>query len=114
MARKVTVTLTDDIDDTLAADETIQFALDGVQYEIDLSTKNASKLRKALEPYQEAARRTGGRKQSSTPASSRRSRATIDREQSKAIREWAKSSGHQVSERGRISQDVIDAYNAAN
>ncbi|KXP07933.1 MULTISPECIES: histone-like nucleoid-structuring protein Lsr2 [Tsukamurella] len=113
MARKVTVTLTDDLDDTLTADETLQFALDGVQYEIDLSAKNAGKLRKALEPYKEAARRTGGRKQSSTPASARRSRATIDREQSKAIREWAKGAGHQVSERGRISQDVIDAYNAA-
>ncbi|MBS4103001.1 histone-like nucleoid-structuring protein Lsr2 [Tsukamurella paurometabola] len=114
MARKVTVTLTDDLDDSVAADETVQFSLDGVQYEIDLSTKNAEKLRKAIRPFTEAARRTGGRKQTGTPASSRRGRAAIDREQSKAIRDWAKRAGHTVSERGRISQDVIDAYNAAN
>ena len=112
MARKVTVTLTDDLDDSVTADETVQFALDGAEYEIDLSNKNAAKLRKALDPYTAAGRRSGGRKRTNSIASTR-GRATVDREQSRAIRDWAKSAGLKVNDRGRISQDVIDAYNAA-
>lgn len=113
MARKVTVTLTDDLDDTITADETVTFALDGAEYEIDLSKKNAAKLRKALEPYTTAGRRSSGRKRTGSIGGGARSRAAIDREQSRAIRDWAKSAGVHVSDRGRISQDVIDAYNAA-
>ena len=50
MAKTVIVKLTDDIDGG-DADETIQFALDGRSYEVDLSAANASKLRDALKPY---------------------------------------------------------------
>ncbi|MDP0398706.1 histone-like nucleoid-structuring protein Lsr2 [Tsukamurella strandjordii] len=109
MARKVTVTLTDDLDDTLEAEETIEFSIDGVDYEIDLATKNADKLRKALTPYKDAARRVGGRKKPSRAAGT--GRPSVDREQTRAIREWAKANGHAVSDRGRISQEVMDAYN---
>ena len=42
-----------------------------------------------------------------------RGRAAIDREQSAAIREWARRNGHNVSTRGRIPADVIDAFHAA-
>ncbi|KXP08412.1 histone-like nucleoid-structuring protein Lsr2 [Tsukamurella tyrosinosolvens] len=115
MARKVTITLTDDLDDSLAADETVSFGLDGVEYEIDLNSKNADKLRKVLAPYAEHGRRSGGRKQRARLASlSSGPRTAIDREQSRAIRDWAKGAGIQVSERGRISQEVINAFNAAN
>ncbi len=115
MARKVTVTLVDDVDDTQTADETVEFALDGVTYEIDLSTKNAAKLRGSLEDWVEHARRSGGRKRAKTvPVATGRSRAAIDRSQSAAIREWARKNGKKVNDRGRISQDVIDAFNAAN
>ena len=61
MAKKVTVTLVDDFDGEGAADETVEFGLDGVSYEIDLSAKNAAKLRNELKPWLEAGRRVGGR-----------------------------------------------------
>ncbi|MDF0530907.1 Lsr2 family protein [Tsukamurella sp. 8F] len=114
MARKVTVTLVDDIDDTQTADETVEFALDGVTYEIDLSAKNAQKLRDSLQSWTGAARRSGGRKRARTAPGGGRGRAAMDRSQSAAIREWARKTGHKVNDRGRISQDVIAAFNAAN
>ena len=61
MAQKVTVTLVDDLDGG-QADETVEFALDGVSYQIDLSNENASELRDALSSYVSSARRAGGRK----------------------------------------------------
>jgi hypothetical protein len=62
MAKKVTVTLVDDFDGEGAADETVEFGLDGVSYEIDLSSKNASKLRNDLKQWVDAGRRVGGRR----------------------------------------------------
>lgn len=112
MARKVTVTLVDDTDDSLPADETVEFALDGVSYEIDLSSLNAARLRSGLQMWIENGRRSGGRRKGRTTASGRS--VGIDREQSTKIRSWARSNGHNVSDRGRIPQPVIDAYNAAN
>jgi hypothetical protein len=111
MAKKVTVTLVDDFDGEGAADETVEFGLDGVTYEIDLSAKNATKLRNDLKLWVEASRRVGGRRRGRT--SSGRGRGAIDREQSAAIRDWARRNGHNVSTRGRIPADVIDAFHAA-
>ncbi|HEX7323322.1 MAG TPA: Lsr2 family protein [Mycobacterium sp.] len=110
MAKKVTVTLIDDFDGSGAADETVEFGLDGVTYEIDLSSKNASKLRDDLKKWAEAGRRVGGRRRGRSGGGRR---GTIDREQSAAIREWARRNGHNVSTRGRISADVIEAFHAA-
>jgi hypothetical protein len=59
MAKTVIVKLTDDIDGG-DADETIQFALDGRSYEVDLSAGNASKLRDALKLYIENGRAGNG------------------------------------------------------
>jgi hypothetical protein len=116
MAKKVTVTLVDDFDGEGAADETVEFAIDGVTYEIDLSSKNATKLRNELKPWVEASRRVGGRRRgrAATATTTGRGRAAIDREQSAAIREWARRNGHNVSTRGRIPADVIDAFHAAS
>src|ERR1700730_5406885 len=111
MAKKVTVTLVDDFDGEGAADETVEFGLDGVTYEIDLATKNATKLRSELTQWVGAGRRVGGRRRGRS--SSGRGRGAIDREQSAAIREWARRNGHNVSTRGRIPADVIDAFHAA-
>ncbi|BBY05964.1 histone-like nucleoid-structuring protein Lsr2 [Mycobacterium noviomagense] len=111
MAKKVTVTLIDDFDGEAPADETVEFGLDGVTYEIDLSSKNAAKLRSDLKQWVQAGRRVGGRRRGR--ASSGRGRGTIDREQSAAIREWARRNGHNVSSRGRIPADIIDAFHAA-
>ncbi|WP_407661760.1 histone-like nucleoid-structuring protein Lsr2 [Mycolicibacterium neworleansense] len=66
MAKKVTVTLVDDFDGEATADETVEFGLDGVTYEIDLSSKNATKLRNDLKQWVEAGRRVGGRRRGSS------------------------------------------------
>ena len=114
MAKRTIHVLVDDLDGG-DAEETVKFALDGVQYEIDLSKKNASKIREALAPYVAAGTRIGrgavlggGR----TAVSRGRGAATADRDQNKAIREWAQSKGIKVSDRGRIKQDIVDRYHA--
>ena len=112
MAKKVTVTLVDDFDGDGPADETVEFSIDGVSYEIDLSAKNAKKLRDDLKQWIEAGRRVGGRRRGRSGGSGR-GRATIDREQSAALREWARRSGHKVSTRGRIPAEIIDAFHAS-
>jgi hypothetical protein len=122
MAQRTTVTLVDDLDQG-EADETVEFGVDGVSYEIDLSEKNAEALRDALADYVAHARRLGGRRRAgrttarpSTSAGSSRppKRAGIDREQNQAIREWARRQGHAVSERGRIPNDITEAYHQAH
>ena len=111
MARRTLVHHLDDLDGSPAA-ETVRFGLDGVQYEIDLSARNAARLRSELERYQVAGRRTTPRKARSTrPANPTATR--IDPVQLAAIRAWALRRGLDVSPRGRIPQDVLDAYNTA-
>ncbi|MGL4306140.1 MAG: histone-like nucleoid-structuring protein Lsr2 [Mycobacteriaceae bacterium] len=110
MAKKVTVFLVDDIDQNSVADETIEFGLDGITYELDLSSANAQKLRNELGKWIVHARQVNGGKRS--PGFSVKSRAPIDRHQGAAIRDWARRNGHQISSRGRISEEIITAYNA--
>ena len=115
MARKVQVILSDDLDENLTADETVSFALDGTNYEIDLSEKNAKELRDAFSRYVSAARKVGRGNRASGGG---RSRATgggrMDREQAGAIRDWARKNGRQVSDRGRIPASVVQAYEDAH
>jgi hypothetical protein len=111
MAKKVQVSLVDDIDGTNAV-ETVGFALDGTSYEIDLSKANARKLRDGLSNYVAHARRAG-RVRASDGRRGRGS-ARSDREQTQAIREWARRNGHKVSDRGRVPATVLEAYNAAH
>jgi Lsr2 len=109
MARTTIVQLTDDLDGS-RADRTVSFAWNGKSYELDLSKRNASALEKTLAPYIDA-----GRVVRSGRAPARKSSATgTGREELSAIREWAKSQGHQVSNRGRIPASVVEAYNAAH
>ena len=110
MAKKVTVSFVDDLDGKTGADETVAFTLDGVAYEIDLATKNAKKLRAALQPWIEAGRRVGGRRRSSIVGASR---TPTEPRESAAIRVWARNHGYQVARRGRIPADVVDAFRAA-
>lgn len=105
MAQRVTVILEDDLDGSKAT-ETIQFGLDGVAYEIDLNTENASHLREALAPWVGAARRMSGRK---NPA-----RTSTRRSDLNEIRAWARENGHEVSDRGRVAQTIVRAYDAAH
>jgi hypothetical protein len=110
MAKQVITLLTDDLDGG-EADRTVEFGLDGVNYTIDLSEKNAGKLRKALDPYLAAATRVGrstldGRGGRRPAAAGARS----SRDQNQAIREWAAKNGYEVSERGRIPSSIVEAY----
>jgi nucleoid-associated protein Lsr2 len=110
MAQKTVIQLTDDVDGARinGSGETVPFALDGVDYEIDLSEKNARKLRELFEPYIAVARRRGSGSRASRSASTgARARDTH------GIREWARQNGHEISERGRISTTVLAAYEAA-
>jgi hypothetical protein len=99
--------LIDDVDGK-KADETVRFGLDGKQYEIDLSSGNAQRLRDVFGDYLTVARRAGGRHRSSSQSSV--PQPVIDREQNQAIREWARKQGRAVSDRGRIPTDVVEAY----
>jgi hypothetical protein len=96
--------MTDDIDGTKAA-ETIAFSVDGTAYEIDLSKKNASKMRRDFGRYIEHARRARSGRHSGRP---RR-----DRDRSPTVREWAKQQGIQVNKRGRIPASVVSQYEKA-
>ena len=114
MARKVQVILSDDLDENLPADETVSFALDGTNYEIDLAERNANELRDAFSKYVAAARKVGRGTRASGGGRSRATGGRMDREQAGAIRDWARKNGHQVSDRGRIPASVVEAYEAAH
>lgn len=109
MAQRVQVILEDDLDGGDAS-ETVTFALDGVTYEIDLNDKNAVALREVLAGYVGAGRRVGGRRARGSSASSR----SNSRDELAKIRDWARSTGLKVADRGRISQEIRDAYAKAN
>ncbi len=114
MAQKIQVLLVDDLDGG-EAEETVSFALDGTSYEIDLSAANAAGLRDALANYVGHARRANrGAARGAVATRSPRSAVRADREQTQAIREWARNNGHAVSERGRIPASVVEAYNSAH
>lgn len=114
MAQKVQVTLVDDIDGS-KADETISFSLDGASYEIDLTREHATALRESLAEWIGHARRSGGRRAPARRRSTGGSGggASADSDAAK-IREWARENGYTVSERGRISAEVREAYAKAN
>ena len=101
MQRIITI-LEDDLDGSKGS-ETISFALDGVEYAIDLNEAHANELREALIRFTRAARKTGGRARTSRPGAS----------SAGEIRQWALSQGLQVNSRGRIQADIVEKYHAA-
>ncbi|MDA8368739.1 MAG: Lsr2 family protein [Nocardiopsaceae bacterium] len=108
MAQKVQVLLVDDLDGG-EAEETVSFGVDGSAYEIDLSASNASRLREALAPFVEAARKAPAK----SSRGRRQQRNAPSRERSAEIRAWAKAAGKQVNERGRIPAAIVAEYEAA-
>ncbi len=118
MAQQTTVRFVDDVDGSDASG-TVTFGLEGKNYEVDLSDENAAKLRDALAPFVEAARKAGGGSAGRGRGRGRR-QATEDkparsnREETVAIREWARAHGHEVNDRGRISKSAVEAYKAAS
>lgn len=113
MARKILHQLVDDLDGTVleaGEGETVLFSLDGDAYEIDLTGDNAKALRDSLQPYLAAARRVSSR---SGRNGARARRGGNDRDLA-AIRAWARNSGYEVSERGRVAASIVSAYDAAH
>src|SRR5690348_275806 len=114
MAQKVSVVLEDDLTGG-PAEQTIRFAFDGTDYEIDLNAKNAATFGKQLAPYVAHARRAGrAQPRRAGRAQPRRlGRAAASRQRSGDIRAWANEHGLAVSQRGRIPASVVEQYNAA-
>ena len=116
MAQRVQIILEDDYDGG-EADETVSFALDGAEYEIDLSSGNANKLRDELAVWIGHARKTGGRRRRAggavgSPAKAADSSGGAG--STSEIRAWALANGHEVSSRGRVSSEVREAYERAH
>ncbi|MBG6226673.1 hypothetical protein IWX63_003272 [Arthrobacter sp. CAN_A2] len=112
MAQRVQVELVDDLTRE-TAQETVRFGIDGTDYEIDLTTGNADKLRATLTDYVDKARKASGRKsQRSTTSGGSSNRSK--REDTQQIRQWAQDNGYNPSSRGRINQSILDAYTAAH
>ena len=119
MAQQTTVRFVDDIDGSEAVG-TVSFSLNNRSYEIDLSDENTDKLHDALAPFVEHARQIGGRgagggrRRGQGQLGYERKAVRSNREETAAVREWARQHGHEVSDRGRIPKAVIEAYQAAS
>jgi hypothetical protein len=119
VAQKTIVTLVDDLTGEVAENiSTVEFALDGRAYELDLTDENSAKLHDALSQYVQAARKIGGRRRSGVrPGQATKTTGHApgySRETLKSIREWAKKNGHNVSDRGRLPADVVQAWETAH
>lgn len=102
MAQKIKVILIDDVDGSKASD-TINFAIDGVNYEIDLNEEHAAELRGAFEKWTTHARRIPARR-------TRRATSRASSSDASKIRTWAREHGYEISDRGRVPQEIRDAY----
>jgi hypothetical protein len=109
MAQKVQTLFIDDIDGG-EADGTVRFGIDGTEYEIDLSATHSDELRKALHTYIEHGRKVAGVARRSPRSTGRRNGTAID---TAKIRDWAKSQGLDIKDRGRVPADVVEKYHAA-
>lgn len=105
MAQKVNIVLVDDIDGSEAV-ETVSFGLDGATYEIDLNEKNARALRDSFAGYLGHARKM-------TNSRGRKAKSTSSGPSARELRDWARSNGYEVSDRGRVPSEVRDAFEAA-
>ncbi len=113
MGTRVVETHYDDLDESTEDVRTVSLSVDGQSVEIDLSAKNFEKLTKAMAPYLKAGRKTSSAntaRRRRAPSATTTPAKTSD---TQAIREWAQANGHDVSSRGRIKKDIVDAYEAA-
>lgn len=117
MAQKISVELISDLSGE-PGDETVTYGLDGVTYEVDVTSKEAASLREALASYIASSRKVGNTRSGGRKAATRSSNSGYD---PKAVRAWAQShpvkddKGEVISvpERGRIPGAILDAYRAA-
>lgn len=117
MARRVIEELLDDLEPEYAADETVQFGLDGVTYEIDLASDNSARLRELLAPYIHAGRRVGGGgggRKSRRNAPAPRPAKDDGQPDPKAVRAWAEEQGIEVKGRGRVPASLVAQFQEAH
>ena len=108
MAKETIVRITDDIDGSDAV-ESIRFGFRGIDYDIDLNAKNVAAMEKSLEKWIQH-----GQKSEPTGIRSRQRRTPVkSKDQTAAVREWARANGYKVSDRGRIAAEVQEAYNSS-
>jgi hypothetical protein len=113
MAQKVIREFIDDIDGS-EAERTFTFAVDGTHYEIDLSSENIKEFNEAIAGFVESARKVktsgGGHRAHKTSASG----SGRSREQTQAVRVWARQQGHSINDRGRIPASIQQAFDQAH
>jgi len=117
MAQRTLIQLVDDLDGTELADgegETVTFALDGSTYEIDLSRENADALRGVIYDYSAHARKASSGRRAAKKTASSAGGGAASGPSAAEVRAWAKDNGHEVPDRGRVPQEVRDAYEAAH
>ena len=107
MAQQIQTLFIDDIDGG-PAEGTVRFALDGTDYEIDLSTEHNEELHEVLAAYV-----THARKASGTARRGPRGRRGDSGPDTRKVREWARAEGIDIKERGRVPAEVIEKYQAA-
>jgi hypothetical protein len=107
MAQRIQTLFIDDIDGGEAAG-TVRFALDGAEYEIDLSAEHADELQTALGKYIGHARKAGST--TGRAPRGRRNASTIDTHK---VREWAREQGIEIKERGRVPASIVEKYRQA-
>ncbi|MCZ2857413.1 histone-like nucleoid-structuring protein Lsr2 [Blastococcus sp. VKM Ac-2987] len=116
MARRTRIVLEDDLSGEVLDEgrgETLSFGLDGQSYEIDLSGENSAEMRASLKRYVDVARKVSSSRRRDVGRAPQRS-ASGKRMDTTAIREWARANGHEVSDRGRVTASVVQAYDAAH
>lgn len=116
MAERIVRQLIDDIDGSdipYGSGERVEFSFRGVDYHIDLSAANVTKLEKAIRPYVDAAAKVRGSRGRRTNLNSVATRPS-SKEQLAAIRSWARKNGYDVSDRGRVKAEVVEAFEAAH
>ena len=109
----VRTVLVDDLDGSEGA-QTRTFSLFDIEYEIDLTEKNAAKLEKALEPYIKVARQVRSRRAPSKKITQRPAHTIPRPDGLNTIREWARKQGFDVPDRGRVRREIVEQYEAAH
>jgi hypothetical protein len=109
MAQKIQTLFIDDIDGG-EADGTVRFALDGAEYEIDLSSKHDEELRSALRGYIDHARKVSGPARKAGPGRHGRKPSAVN---TVAVRSWARENGYDIKDRGRVPADLVAKYQVA-
>lgn len=121
MVKEIVTTYRDDLDGSELPDDfrPTRFSFGGTEYEIDLSEENADRLREALAPFIDAARQVQPRfgaapAPSRASSGKRRNPSSSDSSRLAEIRTWANQNGYPTGDRGRLRQEIIDAYEAAH